>query len=148
MFHRVRLASVSKARRFATYRCLPGDIQVLAWRADPSTADRANEVWSSLASTNTAIAELLNALATAAASSSSQVDTGDESFEASMQVFLGCCRKSSKMLVLCQNTKCRPASLLVTALIVVLLPSLVACGRTSRWNVGMSHSFYMRVLTS
>ena len=125
--HRVTLASVLKAGvrydpLFALFT-----IQVLAWRADPSTADQANEVWSSLASTNTTIAALLNALATAAASSSCEEDTGDQSFEASMKVLLGYCQKSSKMLVLCQNTKRRPGSLLERALILVLPPSLVAC---------------------
>ena len=68
------------------WRCLPCRIQVLAWRGEPSTADRANEVWSSLASTNTTIADLLNALARAAASSSSGDDTGGNAFEDSMEV--------------------------------------------------------------
>ncbi|CAN0165123.1 unnamed protein product, partial [Laminaria digitata] len=59
--------------------------KVLAWRGDPSTAERANHVWSTLASANTVIAELLNSLATAAAPSSPEHGTGDDSFEASMQ---------------------------------------------------------------
>ncbi|CAM9479122.1 unnamed protein product, partial [Sphacelaria rigidula] len=52
------------------FRLLMGDVcggsstpsmvrKVLAWRADPSTAAKAKEVWSELASTNSMIAELL-----------------------------------------------------------------------------------------
>lgn len=60
------------------------DAQVQAWRAHPSTADRAKEVWSELGSTNTVIAEALNGLATTATESADS--TGGKSFEAGAKV--------------------------------------------------------------
>lgn len=60
------------------------DPQVQAWRAHPSTADRAKEVWLELGSTNTNIAKVLNALATAATESAGS--TGGKSFEARAKV--------------------------------------------------------------
>lgn len=58
--------------------------QVQAWLADPLTADRAKEVWSALGSTNTIIAEVLNALATTATESADS--TGGKKFEAGTKV--------------------------------------------------------------
>lgn len=50
------------------------DAQVQAWRAHPSTTDRAKQVWSALGSTNTIIARLLNALATTATASAGSTE--------------------------------------------------------------------------
>jgi len=60
-------------------------VQVQAWRAEPSTAGRAKEVWSTLGSTNTIIAQMLNALATTAAASEDSF--GTQSFEAGAKVY-------------------------------------------------------------
>lgn len=57
--------------------------QVQAWRVDPATADRAKELWSTLGTTNTAIADALNSLATEASSVST---TSDNSFETAAKV--------------------------------------------------------------
>lgn len=65
----------------ATAAC---DAQVQAWRADPSTADRAKEVWSELGSTNTVIAEVLNSLAKIATESADS--TGGKSFDTGAKV--------------------------------------------------------------
>lgn len=61
-------------------------LQVLAWRADPSTAAKAKEVWSELASTNSVIVELLNHLAAMASVSRAHATQGASSFEAAMKV--------------------------------------------------------------
>lgn len=58
-------------------------LQVQAWRADPSTADRAKDVWSELGSTNNVIAKMFNALATTATESDS---AGGNNFETGARV--------------------------------------------------------------
>lgn len=75
------LGSASASRRAILLCNVVTISQVQAWRADPSTADQARHVWSSLGSTNTIIAEMLNSLATAAAAS-----TDGHNFEASAKV--------------------------------------------------------------
>ncbi|CAM9599342.1 unnamed protein product [Ectocarpus fasciculatus] len=78
------------------FRLLMGDVcggsstpsmvrKVQAWRAHPSTADQAKELWSTLGSTNTVIAKTLNALA-AMAAVAPEGSTGGQSFEADAKV--------------------------------------------------------------
>ncbi|CAM9794975.1 unnamed protein product [Ectocarpus sp. 6 AP-2014] len=89
-------AERSKLRLPPCFRLLMGDVcggsstpsmvrKVQAWRAHPSTADEAKELWSTLGSTNTVIAKTLNALAARAAVVPGG-STGGQSFEADAKV--------------------------------------------------------------